>query len=80
MTFFIDILLILGISLAFGPFNAYNHDSTCVKLIRLENKLADLFDCRRGFYCYASVTFKRHLFVFQKVGKPSQHFWTLDML
>ena len=37
-----------GINLVFGPFDAFEHDSTCVKIIRLEEKLADKIDFSEG--------------------------------
>ena len=36
-----------GISIVFGPFNGFEHDSTCVKMIELEDKIADKLDFTR---------------------------------
>jgi len=33
-----------GINIVFGPYNGYEHDSTSVKMIRLEEKLTDMLD------------------------------------
>ena len=41
-------IYVSGVSLAFGPFNGFDHDSTCVKLIRLEEKLTDKLDFSSG--------------------------------
>ena len=33
-----------------GLFDAWRHDSTAAKMIRLEEKLAEKFDCSAGIY------------------------------
>ena len=41
-----------GLHLTFGPFNGFEHDSTCVKLIELESKLCEKFSGKISLYVH----------------------------